>query len=85
MEQVMAGPALPEDFADISMMSVDHLLDEFDGWSKTRDRDTDDFDLMTKTMALYRFALNNYHAPGSELLLQALQAFEDATDDRDQR
>lgn len=77
-------PALPEDFADTSM-SMDHLLDEYDGWSKTRDRDTDDFDLMTKTMALYRFAINNYNEPGSDLLLQAIRAFEDAKDDRDLR
>lgn len=66
-------------------MSMDHLLDEYDGWSKTRDRDTDDFDLMTKTMALYRCAINNYNEPGSDLLLQAIRAFEDAKDDRDQR
>lgn len=66
-------------------MSMDHLLDEYDGWSKTRDRDTDDFDLMTKTMELYRFAIKNYSEPGSDLLLRAIRAFEDAKDDRDHR
>ncbi|WP_396913656.1 hypothetical protein [Mycolicibacterium sp.] len=73
----------PEDYADISMMSMDHLINEFAGWNSILD--TDDYDLIAKTKALYRFAMNNYHAPGSELLLQALQAFEDARDDRDQR
>lgn len=71
----------PEDFADISMMSMDHLITEFAGWNSILD--SDDYDLIAKTKALYRFAMNNYHAPGSELLLQALQAFEEATNDRE--
>ncbi len=46
------------------------------------DRDSDDYDLITKTKALYRFAMNNYHEPGRDLLLQAIRAFEAAEDDR---
>jgi hypothetical protein len=70
----------PDDFADISMMSMDHLINEFAGWNSVLD--SDDYDLIAKTKALYRFAMNNYNAPGSELLLQAIQAFEEAKDDR---
>jgi hypothetical protein len=54
-------PARPEDFEDTSV-SMDHLITEFAGWNSVLDRD--DYDLIAKTKALYRFAMNNYNEPG---------------------
>ncbi|WP_457171544.1 hypothetical protein [Mycobacteroides abscessus] len=71
-------PARPEDFEDTSV-SMDHLLTEYEGWSGVLDRD--DYDLIVKTKALYRFAMNNYNEPGRDLLLQAIRAFEAAKSD----
>lgn len=76
-------PARPEDFDYVDgPFSMDHLLNEYEGWSRTLLQDTDEYDLITKTMALYRFAMNNYNEPGRDLLLQAIAAFEAAQDDR---
>jgi hypothetical protein len=33
---------------------------------------------LSKTKALYRFAMNNYNEPGRDLLLQAIREFEAA-------
>jgi hypothetical protein len=71
-------PARPEDFEDTSV-SMDHLITEFAGWNSVLDRD--DYDLIAKTKALYRFAMNNYNEPGRDLLLQAIREFEAATSD----
>ncbi|MGV0696693.1 hypothetical protein [Mycobacterium paraintracellulare] len=60
---------------------MDHLLTEYDGWSQTLYRDTDDYDLISKTKALYAFALKNYNEPGRDLLLQAIAVFEAAEND----
>ena len=55
-------PARPEDFDFVDgPFSLDHLLTEYEGWSSILDRD--DFDLIAKAKALYRFAMNNYHEP----------------------
>jgi hypothetical protein len=61
--------------------TIDDLLREFEDWSKTADRVTDDFDLIAKTKALYQFAIANYNEPGSDLLLKAIAAFEAAKSD----
>jgi hypothetical protein len=71
-------PVRPEDFEDTSV-SMDHLITEFASWSDVLDRD--DFDLIAKTKALYRFAMNNYNEPGRDLLLQAIREFEAASSD----
>jgi hypothetical protein len=76
-------PARPEDFDVMDApFSFDHLLNQLEGWNSTLLQDTDDYDLITKTLALYRFALKNYNEPGRDLLLHALKAFEDAEDNR---
>jgi hypothetical protein len=59
-------------------LTIDDLLREFEDWSKTADRMTDDFDLIAKTKALYRVNIANYNEPGSDLLLGAIAAFEAA-------
>jgi hypothetical protein len=73
-------PARPEDFDYVDgPFSMDHLITEFAGWNSVLDRD--DYDLIAKTKALYRFAMNNYNEPGRDLLLQAIREFEAATSD----
>jgi hypothetical protein len=62
-------------------LTIDDLLREFEDWSKTADRVTDDFDLVAKTKALYRFGIANFNEPGSDLLLKAIAAFEAAESD----
>jgi hypothetical protein len=70
-------PQLPD-----TRPSLETLLSEFDGWSKTLDRDTDDFDTIAKMVALYKFAIVHYNDPGSDLLLDAIVAVEAAQKDR---
>jgi hypothetical protein len=64
-----------------SPLTIDDLLREFEDWSKTLDRTDDDWDLVAKTKALYRFAITHYNEPGSELLLQAIAEFQAAKGD----
>ncbi|RUP04750.1 MAG: hypothetical protein EKK34_12620 [Mycobacterium sp.] len=66
---------------EVSPPTIDELLREYDDWSKTADRTDDDWDLVTKTKELYRFAIANYNEPGIELLLRAIRAFEAAKRD----
>jgi hypothetical protein len=63
---------------DESPRTIEDLLREFEDWSKTADRVNDDFDLVAKTAALYRFAIAHFNDPGSDLLLKAIAAFEAA-------
>jgi hypothetical protein len=57
---------------------MDHLLMEYEDWSGLLNRDTDEYELISKTKALYRFAITNYNEPGRDLLLQAIRTFEAA-------
>ena len=61
--------------------TIDDLLREFEDWSKAADQVSDDFDLISKTKALYRFAITHYNEPGADLLLKAIGAFESAKKD----
>jgi hypothetical protein len=74
----MASTAQPAD----TRLSIDHLINEYDGWKSVLDRDTDDFDAFAKLTALYRFAITNYSEPGVELLLDAIAAVEAAEKER---
>ncbi|WP_155725130.1 hypothetical protein [Mycobacterium avium] len=67
---------------EVSPPTIDDLLREYDMWVKTVDMCEDEFDLVTKTIALYRFAIKHYNEPGSELLLRAIADFEAAEAER---
>ena len=57
---------------------IEALLEEYDGWRGLQDRVNDEFDLVAKAVALYRFAIANQDRDGRELLNEALDVFEKA-------
>lgn len=62
-------------------LTMDHLLDEYQDWQKTADRDSDDFGALAKLAALYRFAIIHHAQPGGEMLMAAIRAVEAAGKD----
>jgi hypothetical protein len=62
--------------------TAEHLLEQYDMWRSTLDRDTDDFGALTALTAIYRYAITHAADPGSELLVAALAAGEEAERNR---
>ncbi|TCN42433.1 hypothetical protein EV641_1281 [Rhodococcus sp. SMB37] len=62
--------------------TIEDLFNEYDQWRVVLDQDSDQFDTISKMVALYRFAISHYNEPGIELLLQAIEAVEAADKDR---
>ncbi|MBB1030172.1 hypothetical protein G6027_04560 [Dietzia sp. SLG310A2-38A2] len=54
---------------------IEDLLAEYDGWRAVLDRDADEYGLIAKTVALYRFAIANQDCEGATFLNEALAVF----------
>ena len=67
---------------EVAPPTIDDLLPEHNMRVKTVDMCEDEFDLVTKTITLYRFAIKHHAEPGGELLLRAIAEFEAAEAER---